>query len=619
MSGFLHFFGSTAIFSLLLLPHLCMGEPSATKRRQADALVCEALNQSLYGLEREREQLLRRALQLNPDCDAARWQSGFVKAKEGWKRFDDICETPLQQRRRESYEDRRATMPDTVEGQLALANWCLDVNLPWQERAHLNRVIQLAPNHAEARERLGYVSINGGWRLRQDFWQGMQESQEATEASQQWTPRLASFAETFRDGNPRQCEVALQRLTQMVSPDAIPALETSLAADSQAAGLAVVQVLGGMLQRDASLALVRLSVLSPFPTVREQAAKQLADRPMDHYVPALLAELSTPIQSQMQTDLVNGQIRYRHAFARETKDAQKMTVMDAVLERRPSLVLTTNSNGRVSGDDAADAIRNSQAAMATRAMGDVRNVAMGREQMRLRQNAQILNWNDRICLSLNLATGQDLPPSPEAWWAWWDEQNEITLDGDKTPEIQYALAYRQYEDLTDTLVTGDRGTTTGTPRRRCECFVAGTLVWTIAGPVPIESIQVGDMVLSQHPETGELTYKPVLQTTIRPPERLIKMTLCTIDRETLEASSGHPLWVAGQGWVLFRDIRSGMVLHTVDGTVRVSDVQEGSFQQTYNLIVADYQTYVVGMHRLLCHDNTDRRPTDAIVPGLLQQ
>ena len=34
-----------------------------------------------------------------------------------------------------------------------------------------------------------------------------------------------------------------------------------------------------------------------------------------------------------------------------------------------------------------------------------------------------------------------------------------------------------------------------------------------------EEIRIGDRVLAQDVETGELAYKPVLQTTIRPPNR----------------------------------------------------------------------------------------------------
>ena len=37
-----------------------------------------------------------------------------------------------------------------------------------------------------------------------------------------------------------------------------------------------------------------------------------------------------------------------------------------------------------------------------------------------------------------------------------------------------------------------------------DCFVAGTLVHTRSGPVPIEQIKVGDLVLSHPDQGGEL-------------------------------------------------------------------------------------------------------------------
>ena len=50
----------------------------------------------------------------------------------------------------------------------------------------------------------------------------------------------------------------------------------------------------------------------------------------------------------------------------------------------------------------------------------------------------------------------------------------------------------------------------------CSCFAPGTKVWTMTGRRPIEGIKIGDCVLAQDVESGELAYKPVLGVTIRP-------------------------------------------------------------------------------------------------------
>jgi hypothetical protein len=39
-------------------------------------------------------------------------------------------------------------------------------------------------------------------------------------------------------------------------------------------------------------------------------------------------------------------------------------------------------------------------------------------------------------------------------------------------------------------------------------------------------------------------------------------------------------------------------------------------KEAHNLVVGDFNTYFVGDHGFLVHDNTYRRPTTALLPGL---
>jgi hypothetical protein len=59
-----------------------------------------------------------------------------------------------------------------------------------------------------------------------------------------------------------------------------------------------------------------------------------------------------------------------------------------------------------------------------------------------------------------------------------------------------------------------------------------------------------------------------------------------------------------------------MLLHTVDGPIRVQHLTQEMIYVTYNLIVADFNSYFVGEQKILSHDNTFKRVTRAIVPGL---
>ena len=57
------------------------------------------------------------------------------------------------------------------------------------------------------------------------------------------------------------------------------------------------------------------------------------------------------------------------------------------------------------------------------------------------------------------------------------------------------------------------------------CFAPGTKVWTLTGRMPIGQIKIGDRVLAQNVESGELAYKPVLAVTTRPPGTRMKIGL----------------------------------------------------------------------------------------------
>jgi hypothetical protein len=129
----------------------------------------------------------------------------------------------------------------------------------------------------------------------------------------------------------------------------------------------------------------------------------------------------------------------------------------------------------------------------------------------------------------------------------------------------------------------------------------------------VERIRVGDRVLSRDPDTGRLDCKPVLKTTVRPPDPIV--TIETAE-EPIRCSGGHPFWVSGEGWAKARELHDGAHLHGVAGTLEVKSVAVGDTEETYNLVVADFHTYFVGKSKVLSHDNTIRKPTNMIVPGL---
>lgn len=81
------------------------------------------------------------------------------------------------------------------------------------------------------------------------------------------------------------------------------------------------------------------------------------------------------------------------------------------------------------------------------------------------------------------------------------------------------------------------------------CFPAGTDVWTDKGLVPIEKLQVGDLVLSQDEASGTRIYKQVTQTFEHENQSFLRLSFYADDEmDSIYITSNHPVWVVDQGW-----------------------------------------------------------------------
>ncbi|MCB9875118.1 MAG: HEAT repeat domain-containing protein [Planctomycetaceae bacterium] len=560
----------------------------------AEQLVAEALHRGLYGLQSDRDRLLAEAVSVDPHYPPARWHQGFVRVGAGWSHVYDAPGIIGTSSTLASYRKQRAEREDTLEDHLQLAEWCGSRRMPDQQRAHLSRVLDFDPNHADAREQLGFRLANGQWVHTSELQRQAEQQASRQESLEDWRPQMLNLRKDLSHPNLETRIRAAARIRSITSPTAIPALEELISPHSQAASMIVLEAIARMPEQDAVNSLIRHAVFSPWPEVRDEASLLLKKAPSERFVPILLAEMYTPVESQAALTPDNGRLVYQHAFAREGKDQRQVLLLNSIYRRR-----------MIPGVDASETL--------SRAVADSFATAAQLQQSAQQQNATTRLLNERISRVLNLATQQNLPANPQTWWQWWDQQNDVVIQGQKQTQQQRLTRQVVVQDQTRSSVVSDGFQSDASPRpQRGECFVAGTPVWTGSGIKPIESIQVGDVVLSQDIETGELAYKPVLRATIRPMEHLIKIR---VGNETFETSGGHLFWVAEEGWTRVRDLESGATLHAIEGNVSVTAVESGSEAQTYNLVVADFNTYVVGDCKLLSHDVTDRRPTQAIVPG----
>ena len=138
------------------------------------------------------------------------------------------------------------------------------------------------------------------------------------------------------------------------------------------------------------------------------------------------------------------------------------------------------------------------------------------------------------------------------------------------------------------------------------CFAAGTMIETADGDRTIEEIQIGDLVLSANPETGEIAYKPVVNTYVHVTDTVLYLT---IDEEIIETTEDHPFWVEGQGWTSAKLLQPGDVVWLKDGStqciddIEIVELPEGEYVAVYNFEVADFHTYFVSDFDVLVHNN----------------
>ncbi|QDU29888.1 hypothetical protein ETAA8_50040 [Anatilimnocola aggregata] len=557
----------------------------AAAEKSAENAVREALQREVYGLDGDRQTLLSKATSTAPDFAPARWHQGYVKSPTGeWTKAGDKLDA-RRQALLAQYEKRRGEAGSTVADQLELADWCNKHLLKEQERVHLLRVCELSPDHPSARQRLGFTRSGREWISREDRLKQEQRDEAVRVATAKWTPVITRYAGQLSSADQGKRKYAVDQLKQIHDPGALPTLQAIVGAKGETYELLVVEITAQMTDPAATAALARHAVFSPSLRVRQAAAEKLKTAEPDRFIPLLVSSMYTPVVSQVaMVSLPSGRIGYRHEFLREGAEKQERLILDTEYRRQ-------NTGG--SGRDAAAV-----------AMIEASATAQALERAAERQNQTTRALNDRIAWVLTQATGAKLPAVPDEWWAWWNNENEVFFVGSKPVDtIQLSRNVTVADPDPDPVPGGGAQ----------DCLLAGTPVWTEQGKVAIEQMRAGDLVLSRDVESGELTYKPVIRTTVRPEGQLVRIE---VGNETFETSGGHLFWVSGEGWLRARKLRPGMVLHTADGPARVTSVAPGQTAVTYNLVVADFNTYFVGEQKILSHDNTVRRVTRAIVPGL---
>lgn len=582
----------------------------------AQRLVADALRAETIGDAAQRAALLGSALDTAPNYSAARWHRGEMLVGGKWSNVKEAQAAAAADPARVEYELLREAADQSIDGQVALARWCEQQHLADEAKYHWSNVVAVEPYNNDALRALDARWHDGRLITRSEFKAGREHAQQQRKAARQSKPTIARWTRMFEAGDNRSRKQALAELASCDDRVTLTAVEEITLhgklgsnADfekSHEFGLALVKAHARSADQAATDSLLRHAAIAPVESVRSAAANALKQRSPHGFVPQLLSLLVMPFESSLRvTHDVDGSVHYWHSLYREGRDA------NLSIESRSSLtqvdfdsatVLIDDMGGATIGkeSDATIAVRLARNAEASRAKYAL--AAQTTEHQVAKLNSEAFASNARVAAVLQNVTDQTIGNDPKAWWNWWDEYNEYSTDGENpTYERRYVDSQLEYHRMP------------GYARVPHSCFAAGTLVWTKTGPREIETLGIGDFVLTQDAESGELAYKTVLGRTIRPQKPTLNIRC---GDETIQATLGHPIWVAGQGWKMAKELQPGTVLHGVAGPVIVETIEEADTIDVYNLVVADAHNYFVGDAGILVHDNSARRPTTTVVPGL---
>jgi len=586
-------------------------------------LADDALVRKVQELELSGENSSRQAALAELDdslSKSAHWLRGEIQVGEEWVPYRRVVDHGDRWAELHRYREQRAKRGNGIDDQFYLADGARHHKLFDEERAHLHGVLFNDSDNEEARKRLGDRMIEGQWVTSEEALLAERSVRMNQRSFEQWGKIVERQARLLSDRSAKRREAGRAALHEITDPMAIPVMEQFLGRGNEPQQLEYLTWVCRLNSWMASAAIARLATASDSAVVRVKATNELKSRRLEDYAPTILGSMMTPIAIHTATQTNGNWVFYSQHAVTETQSrgfdyhylarfSPQFLTLDLRVNRMGAITPATRF--RVSEDPAISSARDGERTFAI--------LSEHAQERADEQNHPIQSWNERCNRVLSEVTGTREMSSPLDWWAWWEDDQGYVFDS----KLQ---VFRQYEE--EWYVGRRRGPV---PRRGTSpfmpvagmtiavgssCFAAGTPVVTEFGPKPIESIVRADRVLSQDIETGELSFKPVLQTTFNrsPGSAIVKL-----GDEQLTCTPGHPFWVNGKGWRMARELEPGDRFHSVSGSVDVTGVDTGEKADVYNLVVGDFHTYFVGKNPILTHDVTVRQPTDMALPGFSKE
>lgn len=326
------------------------------------------------------------------------------------------------------YERLAPRFADTVAAQWRLAEWCRQRKLDPQRERHLQRIIELQPNHPQARRGLGYAQLDGRWVRQKDYmqergyrsYQGRWLTQQEIDlvkqrkrtrlAERQWYGRMKRWREELLS---EKTLVAQRRFHSIRDPHAVYGLRKLWSREAfRLPKMMYVTALKQIPSGAALTALVHISLHDPDEEVYHAALEGAVREPIPEVIDVYVKALRSRNPRQVN--------RAGAALARFNNRSTISPLIDALITRQPIVIRRqgrggiTTSFGKSEGPDGA----------ASPFGGFAENTLTTGDQTRVFWRT---TPNHEVLDALVRMSGQSFGFNQRAWRAWLDtERSQVT-------------------------------------------------------------------------------------------------------------------------------------------------------------------------------------------------
>ncbi len=343
----------------------------------------------------------------------------------------------------ETYELKSRLVPDTVEAQWELAEWCREQRLKRQQEIHLEKMLALDPTHEIAHRLLGHVERDGKWASLEEHMldQGyvryrgryitpeekllLEHSQEERERQNEWMAKASLWASWLTGRIDKQREIALENFRTIDDPLAIPGLQRHLGEqENRNLRSLYIETLSQINDSSAITALVRMGVFDGDRGLRLRAIEK---------IPENQTYLAVTEFVQHLRDSQNVVVR-RAATGLKTLGSSKAVpqLIDALVTNHSYRIKVPNPTTGVSlgpGGSVSSGGRGSllppdiEAALLTGAMSPDNIILPPGPQSFHWETVNIAQQNPEVLEALRSLTEVDFGFDERTWKLWWLSQN----------------------------------------------------------------------------------------------------------------------------------------------------------------------------------------------------